>query len=321
MPPHLFTIPSTDEAFRKFVNRTHERTQPASPDVFERRLRHTYPRALVRERGLAGEVPSWYVYRDGAWRAADAEAWWDEPATPRVEVDTDGWIVDSNAMARGLLAADSLDTEPRHFTDFAVPGAADDAVMLFDVIRSTGTFDATVVLQPTSGDAIAVDLRVAPRGERMAAAFRLASGIEVPVREPRAGPDRVEYEPPTDVAFRAYAEQAIARMPDPTPDGLALRLRRLYPHARVTEADGAWIARRDHEADGNAGAAWWDEPGLPCVRYDAMALIHEANDAAVAFFGRNLVGHHWQEFVTAGSTGEVEIMLAILAEAGAAESR
>jgi hypothetical protein len=34
-----------------------------------------------------------------------------------------------------------------------------------------------------------------------------------------------------------------------------------------------------------------------------------------------MVGHHWQEFVTAGSTDEVSIMLEILAEAGAAESR
>ncbi|HJP88367.1 MAG TPA: hypothetical protein VJ850_04970 [Candidatus Limnocylindrales bacterium] len=321
MAPHLFTIPSADEAFRKFVQRTHERTHPESPGAFEHRLRQTYPRALVRERGLAGEVPSWYVYRDGAWRAADSEAWWDDPATPHVEVDADGWIVRSNATARGLLGADSLDTEPRHFTDFSVPGSAEDAEMLFSIVRSTGMFDATVVLQPTSGDAIAVDLRVAAQGDRLGAAFRLAEGIDVPVVGTRPPPDHVEYHPPTDVAFRAYADRAIARMPDPTPDGLALRLRRLYPHARVEEGPDGWIARREHLSDGRDGVAWWEAPGLPCVRYDGMALILDANDAAVAFFGRTLTGHHWQEFVTAGSTGEVEVMLAILAEVGAAESR
>lgn len=321
MAPHLSTIPSADEAFRTFVQRTYERSHPASTDALEQRLRRTYPRALVRERGLAGEVPSWYVYRDGAWRAADSETWWDEPATPRVEVDADGWIVESNATARGLLGADTLETDPRHFTDFSVPGTAEDAVMLFGIVKSTGVFDATVVLQPTSGDAIAVDLRVTPHGDRMAASFRLADGIDVPATGTRPQPEHVEYQPPTDVAFRAYAERAIAQMPDPTPEGLALRLRRLYPHAQVEEGAAGWIARRDRTTEGGATAAWWDEPSLPRVRYDAMALILDANDAAVAFFGRALAGHHWQEFVTAGSTGEVQIMLAILAEAGAAESR
>jgi len=57
------------------------------------------------------------------------------------------------------------------------------------------------------------------------------------------------------------------------------------------------------------------------TRYDRQALILEANEAAAELFGRELVGHHWQEFVTAGSTEEVALMLDILAEVGAAESR
>jgi PAS domain-containing protein len=57
------------------------------------------------------------------------------------------------------------------------------------------------------------------------------------------------------------------------------------------------------------------------VRYDAQALILEANEPAEAFFGRAMVGHHWQEFVTPGSTEQVGAMLDILAEVGAAESR
>jgi PAS domain-containing protein len=60
---------------------------------------------------------------------------------------------------------------------------------------------------------------------------------------------------------------------------------------------------------------------LPRVRYDAEALIVEANAAAEALLGRRMVGHHWQEFVTPGSTEQVSAMLAILAEVGRAESR
>jgi PAS domain-containing protein len=321
MAAQLFTIPSTDGAFRKFVQRTLDSLHPASPEAFERRLRLTYPRVLVRERGLAGEGTSWYVYRDGAWRAADGDAWWDDPATPRVVIDDDGWIEESNGTARGLLGADTLETEPRHVTDFSLPGAAEDAVALFEIAKATGGFAATLVLQPTTGDAIAVDLRATPGERGITAAFRLAEGIDVPTSPPRPAPEHVEYAPPTDVAFRAYAQRALGRMPDPTPEGLALRLRRLYPHAQVEVGPNGWIARRDHGANGDAPDPWWLADDLPRVRYDGLALILDANPAAAAFFGRTLVGHHWQEFVTAGSTGEVEIMLAILAEVGAAESR
>ena len=38
------------------------------PDDLERKLRATYPDAVVRSRGLAAEpVDVWYVYRDGTW--------------------------------------------------------------------------------------------------------------------------------------------------------------------------------------------------------------------------------------------------------------
>ncbi len=50
-------------------------------------------------------------------------------------------------------------------------------------------------------------------------------------------------------------------------------------------------------------------------------MILEANAAATGLLGHELVGHHWQAFVTPGSTEQVSIMLEILAETGAAESR
>lgn len=322
MPPHLFTIPSTDEAFRKFVQRTFGQTDPGTPEAFERRLRRTYPRVLVRERGLTGETPSWYVYRDGAWRAADHEPWWEDPAAPRVVVDGEGWIIEANATARGIMGIEPVEAESRHFTDFVVPGGLEDSLALFDIIRTTGSLEATVVLQPTTGDAIAVDIRSSRHGDGIAASFRLARDVDAPGATPRTPPpDRVEFVPRTDVAFRAYGERALARMPDPTPDGLALRLRRLYPHAHVEAGPDGWTASRDRRTPGAAQESWWLDEELPRVRYDALALILEANDAATRFFGRTLVGHHWQEFVTAGSTDEVSVMLEILAEAGAAESR
>jgi PAS domain-containing protein len=79
--------------------------------------------------------------------------------------------------------------------------------------------------------------------------------------------------------------------------------------------------RRDHKGVDGHVDEWWRAKDLPQVRYDAQALIIDANEAAEAFFGRRMVGHHWQEFVTPGSTDQVGVMLEILAEVGAAESR
>jgi hypothetical protein len=114
---------------------------------------------------------------------------------------------------------------------------------------------------------------------------------------------------------------ALSRMPEPTADGLAIRLRRLYPHADVTATEEGWIASREPESGLAETAGWWTDPGLPTVRYDAQALIVWANEAATSLLGQRLVGHYWQEFVTPGSTEQVSAMLAILAEIGKAESR
>jgi hypothetical protein len=152
--------------------------------------------------------------------------------------------------------------------------------------------------------------------------MRLADDVEVDVPGSAVGaPDEISYVPQTDAAFRGYVQRAMARMPEVTTDGLALRLRRLYPHASVEAVDGHWLARRDHETITSTDPPWWRSPDLPLVRYDAQALILEANEPAEAFFGRAMVGHHWQEFVTPGSTEQVGAMLDILAEVGAAESR
>jgi PAS domain-containing protein len=261
------------------------------------------------------------VYRDGAWRAPGSDPWWENPAIPRVQVDVDGWIEQINATAQGLLGIDPDATEPRHFTDFVVPGALDDSLELFDIVRATGSLEATLVLRPTTGDLIGVDVRVISSEGHIVAVFRLASDVDLPMGTERLrAPERVEYLPQTDVAFRAYGKRALARMPEPTPDGLALRLRRLYPHARVEVTADAWVASRDH-GEPVSPDAWWEAPDLPRVRYNRMALIIDANAEAATFFGRSLTGHHWQEFVTPGSTEEVGAMLEILAEAGAAESR
>lgn len=320
----VLTIPSSDTAFRAQVERLLADEAPASPEDLEGRLRRLFPRALVRRREITGESPTWYVYRDGSWRSALLGSWWEEPGLPRVAVTQDGWIAEANATARGLLGIDEADVGSRHFTDFVAPGRLDDSMSMFRIVAQGNPLTATVVLRPSSGDLIAIDIHAWLEDGRLVALFRLADDVDVAVHPTVAtGPRSLSYVPATDAAFRGYVDLALARMPEPTIEGLAMRLRRLYPHAQIEVSGDGWIARRDGEVT-NANLSvepWWADESLPRVRYDSQALILEANAAAEALLGRPMVGHHWQEFVTPGSTEQVSAMLAILAEVGQAESR
>jgi PAS domain-containing protein len=317
----VITIPTDDAAFLEMANLLLQSDDAATPQAFEARLRRMFPRAVVRARELSGEAPAWYVYRDGGWRASLGGFWWEAPGLPRIVVGRDGWLTEANATALGLLEIGPDDLGSRHFTDFVAPGTLDDSLALFEIVDRGNDLTATVLLRPASGHLLAVDLHGWRDGDSIVGVLRLAEDVEPSVRQVAVERPSTHFEPVTDAAFRGYAEMALGRMPEPSPEGLALRLRRLYPHAEVVETGDHWLVRREPERERETDGDWWRAPGLPTVRYDAQALIVEANEAAVQLLGRPLVGHHWQEFVTPGSTEQVSAMLAILAEVGGAESR
>lgn len=320
--PTIISIPSTDVAFRQHVERAAlEHGGYRTPHQFERRLRRLFPRVVVRERALSGEAPSWYVYRDGAWRISPTGPWWEGARLARVVVSPDGWILEANATACGLLGVDPSQVATHHFTDFVAPGTLDDFSAIFATVEKGHDLTATLRLRPTSGEVLAVDIHATREAEAIVGVLQLAEDIDLGPTAPRVGLPAVRCLPQSDVAFRAYVDAAMSRMAEPTPDGLALRLRRLYPHAHVDDEEAGWTARRDAGATEALAPRWWDDPDLPRVRYDAQALILEANGPAQALLGGPLAGHYWQEFVTPGSTEQVSAMLAILAEVGSAESR
>ena len=314
IPVRIITIPTTDLAFSQMVNRLHATAESQGPIGLETRLRRIFPRAVVRSREIAGEAPAWYVYRDGGWRSSMAGPWWLAPDVPRLAVTRDGWLADANATAMGLLEIEPGDLSTRHFTDLVAPGGLDDSMALFEIVDEGRGLTATVLLRPSSGQLIAVDLHAEREGEMLVGVFRLADDVEVPTQTTAPEPFAVVCEPETDAAFRAYVELALSRMAEPTSDGLALRLRRLYPHAEVVQDEQHWLAKRDREVDRDGRVDWWTDPSLPAVQYDAQALILAANEAAKGLLGTSLVGHYWQEFVTPGSSEQVSAMLAILAD-------
>jgi PAS domain-containing protein len=318
--PRLIAIPSSDPGFNEFIQRI--AAEPvAGPDILERRLKRTFPRVVVRERTISGEPRAWYVYRDGGWRPSEDGEWWEDESLPRVAVTPDGFLSSASPTAAGLLGFDPAQAGEHHFTDFILPGTLDDSVALFTVVLGGDPITATMLLRSTKGDVIAVDLHASRTENGTVGVFKLAQDVDVAPESTVVRPVSVVTKPATDVAFRAYVLRALARMPEPTVDGLALRVRRLYPHAVVEGAGQVWAALREPHVDGRVESEWWRDPALPHVRFDAQALILEANEPARAFFGHELVGHHWQDFVTAGTTDEVAVMLEILGEVGGAESR
>jgi hypothetical protein len=68
--PALFLNPADDPAF---VDEVERRMDGGAMDAgeLERRLRESYPGAVVRPRDLSNEpFVVWYVYRDGHWVAS-----------------------------------------------------------------------------------------------------------------------------------------------------------------------------------------------------------------------------------------------------------
>jgi hypothetical protein len=289
----------------------------ATPEALGGRLRRLFPRVLVRARQLAGEGDLWYVYRDGGWRPDDA-VWWQRPNVPRLESTDDGVIVEATPEARGLLGI-GPDERPHHLAEFIVPGALDDASALFEIVRSGHDLDATIRVRPLTGDVIACEIHSTRRGDRLVTYLRLADDVAARAPHGRTLP-RLVTRPEADVVFARYAEEAIQTI-EPTPEELAIRLRRLYPHAQVVAGGDAWIVQRDREPVSNGSSEWWDDPSLAWVRYDGQGLILDANQAALALINPTLVGRHWHDFVTPGSTEQVNAVIEMISTAGWAVSR
>ncbi|HUQ43871.1 MAG TPA: PAS domain-containing protein [Candidatus Limnocylindria bacterium] len=315
------TIPIGDSAFAQIAERLLEDRDTKSAAALQARLRSVFPRAVVRARELAGEAPAWYVYRDGGWHADLDGPWWQEPELPRLSTTLDGWIADGNATALGLLGMPPTELGARHLTDFVAPGTLDDSLAILDAVQGGGELTATLRMRPSSGYVIAIDTHIWREEDRIHAVLRLAHEVEVGPLPTAPEPPLLRCRPETDVAFRGYVERSLSRMPEPNADGLAMRLRRLYPRADVTVAEDHWLVTREPDDADDTASGWWTDASLARVRYDAQALIIDANDAARQLLGRELVGHHWQELVIPGSTEQVAAMLQILAEAGRAESR
>jgi PAS domain-containing protein len=312
------TIPSDDTGFHRHVRSVLATSPAGGPGALEARLRRLFPRVAVRGRDLSGEPPAWYVYRDGRWRPP-AGSWWTASNVPHVVLGQDGWIIDVNPGARSLLG---LAGDHHHFTDFVASTAVQDASILFGIVQDGHPLSATMLLRPLTAGAIACEFHAERVGDELHAWLRLAGDVELEEVAHRGPVPTLVADPADDVVFAGYAARQLAVMAEPSPDALALRLRRLYPHARVSVLDDdRWMVRRDEASSTTPRTGWWLDPTLPRVRYDDRGLITEANRAATRLLGAHLAGRHWQDLVTAGSQDQVQLVLDLLRETGEAVSR
>ena len=68
--PIVMPNPRSDTAFVELVESL-VGSNGTTATQLEQSLRSRYPRVVVRERGLAAEAPTWYVYREGRWVPSD----------------------------------------------------------------------------------------------------------------------------------------------------------------------------------------------------------------------------------------------------------
>jgi PAS domain-containing protein len=316
--PRLMTIPSDDMAFTQHCQRLLMRHRYREPGQLQARLRRLFPCVVVRERVLSGEPTAWYVYRDGGWRGSSTRPWWLDRRISWLLLSPDGWLQQANPAARSLLGL--TEDDHAHYTDWVTPGTLEDAQTLFAVVAEGHPLEGTLLVRPNDGETIACQVRGELHDDGVAVWLRLAHDVPIPIALAAPQPT-VRGIPQDDPLFSAAIVRSMSRMPDPSPDGLALRLRHLYPHAWVRVTPEGWVASRDRPGRRAMRGQWWTDPSNAVIRYDESALITWANDAAVALLGVPLVGCHWQELVTPTTEDEILPLLAVIRDAGAAVSR
>jgi PAS domain-containing protein len=272
---------------------------------------------VVRPRGLSSDDHTWYVYREGRWVDGSVGDWWRDESTPRIDLDHDGFIAAANSAAGAAFGIAPNRLVHRHYTDFAVPGTAADMMLMREIMLSVGEAGGTFRHIRADGEVRVAEYHSVVNESGSQVTIRSIGPMDVTM-PPRPSFD-IDTRPPADGLFAKVVEGIVARMPEPTPEGLQLRLRRSYPYATVDGADPArWRVGRDPRIDPDP--VDWQDPSLARTVALDTSLIVEANEAALELLGRDLVGRHWQELALPSSLDQRLEMRDYYVANGGAES-
>jgi PAS domain-containing protein len=241
---------------------------------------------------LSSEDHTLYVYREGRWVDGRAGDWWSDESMPSMEVDRDGFIAAANGAAGEALGIAPNRLVHRHYTDFAVPGTGADMILMREIMLAVGEAGGTFRHIRADGEVRVAEYHSVATESGSSVTIRPIGPLDVAM-PPRPSLD-IETRPAADGLFAKVVDGIVARMPEPTPEGLQLRLRRSYPYATVDAAEpGHWHVSRDPRLD--PAPVDWEDPRLARTVALDTSLIVEANEAALELLGRDLVGRHWQE--------------------------
>src|SRR4029079_15683416 len=275
----MFTVPSSDLAFAEFVRRISAQLPDASPSELQARLRGLYPSVLVRPRGLSSEDHTWYVYREGRWVDGRGGDCWSDEWMPRMEIDRDGFIAAANTAAGEAFGIAPNRLVHRHFANFAVPGTGADMMLMREIMLAVGEAGGTFRHIRADGEVRIAEYHSVASESGSTVTIRPIGALNV-ATPPRPALD-IETRPAADGLFATVVDGIVGRMPEPTPPGLQLRLRRSYPYATVDGIESArWRVARDPRPD--PAPVDWEDPKLARTVALDTSLIVEANEAALA---------------------------------------
>jgi hypothetical protein len=169
----IHTVPSADRAFRRAVEAVVEDPTEPAPAAIQARLRALFPRVAVFERGLSGEQPGVYAYREGHFRPESTDAWWTQPTTAhaRVSILTGRLVsVERPLDATGCPIPELIG---RAFSEFVAPSARSIAAALFELVTH-GEVRSRALIETAEGRPVEIEYRAVRDGQEIDVRYRIA---------------------------------------------------------------------------------------------------------------------------------------------------
>ena len=155
----LMCFPASDAAFFDLANEA--LATASTPVAMAEVLRRTYPSVVVRKQDPTASFgpgdERWYAYREGRVTSQPADSWWDEEGLARVGIDQTNAYIEANDQACRLFGVEPGSLVGRSWTEFALPGAAEEAEALRQSLQRHGHADSTFRLTRPDGSIFDID--------------------------------------------------------------------------------------------------------------------------------------------------------------------
>jgi PAS domain S-box-containing protein len=180
--PIVTTIPSSDGAFRRAVERVATEAGGHAKEELARRLKPVFPRVAVFERSLTGEPPQLYVFRDGRYEADRDDRWWEAEGVACVCLSAStGRLTYVSPEYAAIMGAQPEQLVGRHYLDFVQPEAVDAASAMFDALANDREVITEAVIRRVDGTPVRIQLHAERQDGEVDVRYRLIPGASTSV--------------------------------------------------------------------------------------------------------------------------------------------